>query len=62
MASAKQVVREILGSLPEDCTLEDIQYQLYVRQAVEEGEQAVSEGRVVPHAQVMREGAKWLDK
>jgi hypothetical protein len=28
MARAKQVVREVLDSLPDDCSLEDVQYAL----------------------------------
>src|SRR4030042_7016357 len=30
MATAKQVARDLLETLPEDCTLEDISYHLYV--------------------------------
>lgn len=62
MSSAKEFVMEVLKSLPDDCSVEDIQYELYVRQAIREGEQAADDGRVVPHEQVMREMAKWLGK
>ena len=60
MSSAKQLVLEVLESLPDDCTVEDVQYQLYVRQKVAEGEQAARAGKVVPHEQVMREAREWL--
>ena len=60
MASAKEFVLEVLKSLPEDCSLEDIQYELYVRQKVTEGEQAADEGKLVPHDQVMREAREWF--
>jgi hypothetical protein len=30
MTAAKQAVIDLLGTLPDDCTLEDIQYHLYV--------------------------------
>jgi hypothetical protein len=30
MTAAKQAVIELLDTLPDDCTLEDIQYHLYV--------------------------------
>lgn len=62
MASAKQVVREVLDSLPEDCSIEDVQYQLYVRQRVAEGEQAADQGKLVPHEDVMREAREWLSR
>ena len=60
MSSAKEFVLDVLQSLPDDCTVEDIQYQLYVRQKIAEGEQAAREGRIVPHEQVMREAREWL--
>jgi predicted transcriptional regulator len=62
VASAKQLAREILDSLPDDSSLEDISYHLYVRARVEEGLRDLDEGRVVPHKQVMREAAEWLKK
>jgi len=36
MATAKQVALEIVGALPDDCTLKDAAYRLYLRQLVEE--------------------------
>jgi hypothetical protein len=35
MASPKKAVLELVKTLPDDCTLEDIQYQLYVRQKID---------------------------
>jgi predicted transcriptional regulator len=61
MATAKQVVREVLESLPDDCSLEDVAYQLYVRQNVEEGERDADAGRLVPNDEVMREARKCLE-
>ena len=52
MASPKQVAREILDSLPDDCSLEEIQYRLYVRQMVEEGRQDVRNGNVVSQQEI----------
>jgi len=60
MASAKDVVLEVLQALPEDCSLEDVQYALYVRQKIMEGEKAADEGQLVPHEEVMREARAWL--
>jgi hypothetical protein len=34
METAKEEVRRILDSLPDDATLEDIQHRIYVRQAI----------------------------
>ena len=35
MAQVKKAVLDLVKKLPPDCTLEDVQYQLYVRQMIE---------------------------
>ena len=47
MDTAKDEVRHILDSLPEDATLEDIQYRIYVRQAIAAGLRDIAEGRTL---------------
>lgn len=61
MATAKQIAIEVVQSLPEDCTLEDAAYRLYLRQLIEEGRQDVREGRVFTQEKVEREAALWLE-
>jgi predicted transcriptional regulator len=60
MASAKDVARQILDGLPEDCSLQEIQYRLYVRQMIEEGRQDVEAGRVVSQEEIERDLESWL--
>jgi predicted transcriptional regulator len=60
VASAKQAVRDILKQLPEDCTLEDVQYQVYVRQKLEKSRAAAAQGRLLPHEEVKKRLSKWL--
>jgi predicted transcriptional regulator len=62
METAKEQVQQLLSALPEDATLEDIQYHLYVRQKIEQGLSDVAAGRVVSHAEVQERLAKWLTK
>ena len=62
MASPKQVARQILDSLPDDCSLEEIQYRLYVRQMVEEGRQDVRKGSVVSQEEIEQDLERWLAK
>jgi predicted transcriptional regulator len=58
---AKETVRALLDRLPDECSLEDVLYHVYVVQQVQEGMQAVRDGRVIPHEQVMRElRRKWV--
>lgn len=37
MSTAKQEVESLLKTLPEDCTLEDVQYHLYVIEKIQVG-------------------------
>ncbi|MND08893.1 hypothetical protein D3C83_318340 [compost metagenome] len=59
--TTKEQVRALLDRLPEDCTLDDVQYHLYVVQAVERGDADIKAGRTVPHERVVSElRQKWL--
>jgi predicted transcriptional regulator len=60
MDTPKQQVQEILENLPEDASLEDIQYHIYVRQKIEQGLADVDAGRVISHEEVKRRLSKWL--
>jgi predicted transcriptional regulator len=62
METAKEEVRRILESLPDDATLEDIQYRIYVRQAIAAGVRDVDEGRVVSQEEVERRMSRWTEK
>lgn len=61
MSTAKAEVTSMIASLPEDASLEDIQYHLYVLEKVKRGmDRADSEG-VIPHEEVKKHLEKWLD-
>lgn len=62
METPKQQVQDILENLPEDASLEDIQYHIYVRQKIEQGLDDVAAGRVISHEEAQRRLAKWLSK
>ena len=62
MDTAKEQVQQILQMLPEDASLEDIQYHIYVRQKIQQGLDDAEAGRVVSHSEVQRRLAKWLTK
>jgi predicted transcriptional regulator len=44
---------------PYDASLEDIQYQTYLRQKVDQGLADADAGRVVSHEEAMRRLDKW---
>ena len=62
MHTTKQEVSDLLNRLPEDCSLEDIQYHLYVLQKIEHGLKDAEEGRVYTQEEVEKRMAKWLKK
>ena len=59
METAKEQVQRILEGLPDDASLEDIQYHIYVRQKVDQGLADGDAGRVVSHEDAMRRLDKW---
>jgi len=60
MAQVKKAVLDLVKKLPPDCTLEDVQYQLYVRQKIDRSMLAAASGRVTSHEQVKKRLSKWL--
>jgi len=62
MRTTKQEVSNLLNRLPDDCTLEDVQYHLYVLQKIERGLKDVEEGRVYTQEEVEKKMSKWLEK
>jgi predicted transcriptional regulator len=58
---AKEAVRALLDRLPDDCSMDDVLYHLYVLRAIDRGQADVAAGRTVPHEQVEEElRKKWL--
>ena len=58
MKTGKEEVRELLEKLPEDASLEDIQYHIYVRQKINRGLDAARSGRVISQEEV--ESRRWF--
>jgi hypothetical protein len=46
-SNMKDEARQILDRLPDDATWEDLQYQIYVRQAIEAGLKDAREGKTI---------------
>ena len=60
MATAKEEVEQLLGKLPNDCSLEDIQYHLYVLEKVRNGIEAAETEGTVPQEEAEAHLTKWL--
>jgi hypothetical protein len=61
MHTAKSELASMLENLPDDSSLEDVQYQLYVLEKVKRGvERTESEG-TLSHTEAKQRPGKWLD-
>jgi predicted transcriptional regulator len=60
MTNAKQQVELLLHKLPENCSLEDIQYHLYVLDKVRHGLEDARQQGTVGQEEVEQRLSKWL--
>ncbi len=54
MQTAKQAAQKLLEQVPDQASWDDIMYELYVKQKLEDGLKAVAEGRTVSHEEAKR--------
>jgi len=59
--TVKQKACDIISRMPEDASLEEIQYHLYVLQCIEQGEKDIEDGRTLTHVEVKQRLAEWLN-
>lgn len=62
MVTAKQEVELLLSKLPDDCSLEDIQYHLYVIEKVRQGLDAADNHGTISQDEAEQRLDKWLTK
>jgi hypothetical protein len=60
MSTAKEEVHALLSRLPDDCSLEDIQYHLYVIEKVRNGLDAADLEGTISQQEVEQRLSKWL--
>ena len=59
--TTKERVRDLLERLPDDCSLDDVLYHLYVVQSIDRGVADADAGRTISHEQVAQElRRKWV--
>ncbi len=51
--SVKTEAKRLIDQLPETASWDDVMYEVYVRQAIEQGRADIKAGRVVPHDEVL---------
>jgi predicted transcriptional regulator len=60
--TVKEQIRKMVDQLPDECTVEDVQYQLYVIEKVRRGLKSIDEGKGIPHEQAKKQIASWFTK
>ena len=61
MLPAKEVVRRLLELLPDDASLEDIQYHIYIHQKIMRGLVDVEAGRTLSEEECEARMSQWLE-
>lgn len=56
----KDDIKKAIDDMPEDCSIEDIQYTLYVQSKVRKGLKDLDEGRYVTQEEMEQRFSKWL--
>ena len=59
MSTAKEEVESLLNKLPDDCSLEDIQYHLYVIEKVRHGLEVAESQGTLTQEQAEARLSKW---
>jgi hypothetical protein len=62
MGNAKQQVESLLHKLPDNCSLEDIQYHLYVLDKVRRGVDDARQQRAVSQEDAEKRLSPWLSE
>ena len=58
--STKEIVIEMIKSLPKKATLPDIMSELYFRYKIDKGLEQLDKGKSIPHVEVKSRLKKWL--
>ena len=62
MSTAKEEVGALLNKLPDDCSLEDIQYHLYVLEKVRHGLEVADRQGTTTQEEAEGQLSKWITK
>ena len=62
MSTAKEEVKALLDKLPDDCSLEDVQYHIYVVEKINRGIERAGKEGTLSQDEVERKLSKWTSK
>ncbi|MBZ0109203.1 MAG: hypothetical protein K8F52_11080 [Candidatus Scalindua rubra] len=60
MSTIKDKVAVLIHHLPDDSTLEDIQYHLYVLEKISKGQQSIKDGKGISNEEAKARLSKWI--
>lgn len=60
--TVKQEVLEMVAQLPDDCSLGDIKYHLYVLEKLQEAEESEARGEIYTPDEARQRLSRWLGK
>jgi predicted transcriptional regulator len=60
MASAKEEIRRMIETLPDNVTWEEVQYSIYVRERIDRGRREAAEGKILDEDEAERLMKPWL--
>jgi len=61
MINAMQEVKTLVNHLPDNASIEDVQYHLYVLEKIRKGQNAISNGNHFTSDEVRQRLNKWLN-
>jgi len=62
MSTLKDSIVDLVHNLPENATVEDVQYHLYVLEKVQKGKKSIKDGKGVSQEEAKARLSKWIDK
>ena len=62
MKTAKQEVFDLLEKLPDDASLDDIQYRIYACQKIGGGLEAARRGEIISQQEAEQRMARWIER
>jgi len=61
-SNLKEEIIDLIRKLPEDATIDDIMYHLYVKKKILAGIKDIEQGKVVPHEKVIENAKERLEQ
>lgn len=58
--TVKDVARQVIETLPDEATIDDVIHALYIKAKFNHGENEIREGKGIPHEEAKKNIQKWV--